>query len=81
MSLLEAELGPRSARGHLRVDGLGLDGGLDAAGDLHFLVIVVEAVRDDSLGAIFVGDHLLRGERGGVIKFLVVGPVGAAVKF
>jgi hypothetical protein len=81
VSLLETELGPRPALGHLRVDVFANDGGLDAAGNLHFLVVIVEAVGDDGLGAIFVGDHLLRGKRGGVIEFLVVGPVGTAVNF
>lgn len=79
MALLEAELGPRSALSNLRVHIFADDAGLDAAGDLHLLVIVVEAVGDHGLGAIFVGNHLLRGESGGVVKFLVVGPVGAAV--
>jgi len=81
VALLETELGPRPALGHLRVDVFADDGGLDAAGNLHFLVVIVEAVGDDGLGAIFVGDHLLRGERGGVIEFLVIGPVGTAVNF
>jgi hypothetical protein len=81
VTLLETELGPRAALGDLRVDVFANDGGLDASGNLHFLVVIVEAVGDDGLGAIFVGDHLLRGERGGVIEFLVVGPIGTAVNF
>lgn len=81
VALLEAKLGPRSALGHLRVDMFALDGGFDAARDLHFLVVVIETVGDHGLGAVLVLDHLLRGERGGVIELLVVGPVGIAVKF
>lgn len=81
VALLETELGPRAALGDLRVDVFADHGGLDAAGNLHFLVVIVEAVGDDGLGAIFVGDHLLRGERGGVVEFLVIGPVGTAVNF
>ena len=81
VALLETELGPRPALGDLRVDMFTDDVGLDAAGDLHFLVVIVEAVGDDGLGAVFVRGHLLRGERGGVVEFLVVGPVGTAVDF
>lgn len=81
VALLETELGPRAALGDLRVDVFADHRGLDAAGNLHFLVVIVEAVGDDGLGAIFVGDHLLRGERGGVVEFLVIGPVGTAVNF
>lgn len=81
VSLLETELGPRPALGDLGVDVFANGGGLDPAGDLHFLVVIVEAVGDNGLGAIFVGDHFLRGERGGVVKLLVVGPVGTAGNF
>lgn len=44
VALLVAELGPRSALSDLGVDILTNNGGLDAAGDLDLLVIVVEAV-------------------------------------
>lgn len=79
VALLEAKFGPGSPLGHLRVDMFTDNGGLDPAGDLHFLVIIVEPVGDDGLGAVFVRDHLLRGERGGVVEFLVVCPIGTAV--
>lgn len=79
VALLEAELGPRSPLGYLGVDMFADDGGLDAAGDLHFLVLIVQAVGNDGLGAVLVCDHLLRGERGRVVEFLVIGPVGTAV--
>lgn len=81
VALLEAELCPRSSLGHPGVDMFADNGGLDAAGDFHFLVLIVEAVGDDGFGAVFVRDHLLRGERGGVVEFLIVCPVGAALKF
>lgn len=80
VALLESELLPFAAFGDLRVDIFTDDGSLDSASNLHFLIIVVKAVGDDGLGAILVRDHLLRGERGGVIEFLVVSPVGAASK-
>ena len=80
VALLESELFPFAAFGDLGVDVFADNGGLNSAGDLHFLVVIVEAVGDDGLGAILVRDHLLRGERGGVIEFFVVGPVGAAGK-
>lgn len=79
VALFVAKLGPGSAFSDLGVHIFADNGGLDASGDLNLLVIVVEAVRDDGLGAIFVGNDLLRGESGGVVKFLVVGPVGTAV--
>lgn len=44
VALLVAELGPLAALSNLGVDILTNDSGLDAAGDLHLLVIVVEAV-------------------------------------
>lgn len=80
VALLESELFPFAAFGDLGVDVFADDGGLNSAGDLHFLAVIVEAVGDDSLGAVLVRDHLLRGERGGVIEFFVVGPVGTAGK-
>lgn len=80
VALLKAEFGPRPALSNLRVHIFADDGGLDAAGDLNLLVVVIETVGDHSLGSIFVGNHLLRGESGGVVKFLVVGPVCTAVK-
>lgn len=51
--------------------------GLDAAGGLHFLVLVVEVIRNHRLGAVFVRYDFLRGQSGRVIELLVVGPVGA----
>lgn len=78
VALLETELLPFAAFGDLGVDVFADDGGFNSTGDLHFLVVIVETVGDDGLGAVLVRDHLLRGERGGVIEFFVVGPVGAA---
>jgi hypothetical protein len=80
VALLESELFPFAAFGDLGVDVFADNGGLDSASDLHFLVVIIEAVGDDGLGAVLVRDHLLRGESGGVIEFLIVGPVGAAGK-
>lgn len=54
------------------------DRDLDAAGELDFFAVLVEPVGDDRLGAVFVGDHFLRGESGGVVELLIVGPGGAA---
>lgn len=78
VALFQPELAPASTLRHLGVHMLSDHGGFDAAGDLHFLAVVVEAVGDDRLGSVLVRSHLLRGERGGVIELLVVGPVGAA---
>lgn len=80
VALLETELGPGPPLRNLGVDMFANDGGLDPAGDLHLLALIVEAVRHNGLGAIFVRCDLLRGERGGVIELLVVGPVGAAAE-
>jgi len=55
------------------------DGRADLPCGLDFLTGVGEAVRDYCLGAIGIRDDLLRRKDGGVIKFFVVGPVGAAV--
>jgi hypothetical protein len=63
VALLEAELGPRPALGDLWVDVLSDDGGLDPASDLHFLVVIVETVGDDRLGAVFVLGNLGCGQR------------------
>jgi hypothetical protein len=79
VALLEPELGPRPPLRDLRVDVLPHHGRLDPAGDLDLLALVVEAVRNNGLCAIFVRRDLLRGERGGVIELLIVGPVGGAV--
>lgn len=54
------------------------NGCADLAGGLDLFVGVVEAVGDDRLGAVRVGDDLLRRERGGVVELFVVGPVLAA---
>lgn len=78
VALLKAELLPFAAFGDLGVDVFADNGSLNSAGNLHFLVVIVETVGDDGLGAVLVRDHLLRGERGGVIEFFVVSPVGAA---
>lgn len=80
VALLQAELVPGASLGDPGVHMLADDGGFDAAGHLDLLVVIVEAVRDHGLGSIFVRRHLLRGESGGVIELLVVGPVGAAGK-
>lgn len=80
VALLEPELGPRPPLCDLRVDVFSHHGRLDPAGDFDFLALVVEAVRHDGLCAIFVRYDLLRGERGGVIELLVVGPVGGAAE-
>jgi hypothetical protein len=78
MTLLEPEFGPSFALRHSRVHSLFHDGRLDLARGLDFLAVVVEAVRDDRLGAVFVGEDLLGRKRRGVVEFFVVGPVFAA---
>ena len=80
MALLKTEFLPFAAFGDLRVDMFADNSGLNSAGDLHFLVVIIVAVGNDGLGAVLVRDHFLRREHGGVIEIFVVGPVGAAVK-
>lgn len=55
------------------------NGSTNLASGLDLFVGIVKAVGYDSLGAVGVGDDLLLGEDGGVIEFLVVGPVGPSV--
>lgn len=78
MALLETEFRPCPPLCDLRVYVLLDDSGSDPTGDLDLLAFIVEAVGNDGLCAIFVDGDLLRGEGGGVIELLVVGPVGAA---
>lgn len=80
VALLETELVPFAAFGDLGVDVFADNSGLNSAGDLHFLVVIVVAVGNHGLGAVLVRDHFLRREHGGVIEILVVSPVGAAEK-
>lgn len=77
--LFEAELGPRAALGDTGVDGLADDGRADAPCRTDLFAGVVEGVRHDGFGAVFVRRDGLRGEGGGVVEFFVVGPVRAAV--
>lgn len=78
VALLQTEFVPGASLSDPGVHMFADNAGFDAAGHLDLLVVVVEAVRDHGLGSIFVRRHLLRGESGGVIELLVVGPVGAA---
>lgn len=80
MALLQPKLGPSTASGDGGVDGLADHGGAHAADGLDTLAVVVEAVRGDSFGAVFVGGDGLREEGRRVVEFFVVSPVGAAVK-
>lgn len=63
VALLEAELGPGPALCHLWVDVLSDNGSLNPASDLHFLVVIVETIGDDRLGAVFVFGDLGCGQR------------------
>ena len=63
--LLEPEFGPGPPLCDAGVDGFFDDGGADAARGLYAFAVVVEAVGCYCFGAIFVGGHLLRGQRGG----------------
>lgn len=80
VALLETELVPFAAFGDLGVDVFADNSGLNSAGDLHFLVVIIVAVGNDGFGAVLVRDHFLRREHGGVIEIFVVSPVGAAEK-
>ena len=52
----------------------------DSASSLHLLSVIVESVRDNSLGAIFVGCGGGGGELvDGIVEVFVVGPVLAAL--
>lgn len=79
MAFLGAEFGPFFALGDARVHVLFDNGGADLARGLDLFVGVVEAVGYDGLGAVGVGDDLLLWEDGGIVEFLVVGPVGSSV--
>lgn len=79
MALFEAEFAPCPSLGDLWVYVFLDDGCADSACHFDLFAVIVETVRYDRLGAILVGCDLLCGERGGVVKLLVVGPVGAAV--
>lgn len=75
-----AKLGPRLSVSDAGVDLFGVCGVADSAGRLHFLAVVVEAVCDDGLGSILVGDGLGGRELGvGLLDIVVVGPVLAVV--
>jgi hypothetical protein len=80
MALLEPELGPLSSFRDSGIDVLLDNGCADPTGRFHFLAIVVEVIGYDSLCAVFVGEDLLRGKGGRVIKLLVIGPVGSTAK-
>lgn len=72
----QAKFGPLLALGDARVDDLTVCDQADAAGGLDCLALLVEAVRDGSLGAVAVLDGLVGGERGGLfLDVVVVGPV------
>lgn len=60
MTLLEPELGPRFSFRHPWIDVLFNDRGSNPSRRLDFLAIVVEAIRDDGFGAVFIADDLLR---------------------
>lgn len=78
VALLQTEFGPRPSLRDLWVDMFSHNCRLDSAGDLYFLAFVIETVGDDGFRSVFVRYDLLRGECGGFIELLVVGPVGAA---
>lgn len=81
VALLVPELRPSPPLRDPRVHLLPHHVRLDPPRHLHLLPVVVEPVRHHRLRAVFVRRHLLRGERGGVVELLVVGPVGAAGGF
>lgn len=80
VALFQTEFAPSSSLGDLRVYVLLDNGCADTSGDFDFFAVVVEVIRYDRLGAILVGCDLLRGQSRGVVKLLVVSPVGAAAK-
>lgn len=77
VAFLQAEFRPRATFGNTGVDGFASNGGADTAGGFHSLAVVVEAVRDDGLGAVFVCGDLLWRKTGGIVEFFIVGPVAA----
>ena len=77
----QSELCPCLALCDAGADDLLVHSRANAAGGLHFLSIVVEAVCDNRLGSVLVGGDLLWWEFvAGIVKLLIVGPVLAAVK-
>ena len=79
MSFLLAKLRPCLTGSYGGVDLLLDHGCADPTGSFDALSVIIDAVRGDGLGAVFVGGDGLRGKGGGVIELFVVCPVGAAV--
>jgi hypothetical protein len=52
---------------------------LNFSGSLDFVTGIVYSIGDYGFGAITVGDDLLWGKSGGVVKLFVVGPVRASI--
>lgn len=84
-ALLQSELRPGPALRHHRVHSFLVHSGAGLARHLHFAALVVEAVQDRRLRAIFVHSRHGRRQRRWVVGLFrvrdVVGPVGAAVDF
>ncbi len=80
VSFFHAEFCPAFTFGDARIYFLCFDGGADTACGLYSLAFVVEAVGHDIFGAIFVRGDSLGGQGRGVVEFIVVGPVGAAMR-
>ncbi len=78
MTFLKPEFGPRFALCDARVDVFFDDCGTYSARGLETLAVVIEAVGNHCFGAVFIGSYGLWGKGGGVVKFLVIGPVRAA---
>jgi hypothetical protein len=77
----QAELGPRLALGHARVDHLAVRHQANAPRRLHLLAVLIVAVRDARLGAVLVLDRLGGRQlgRGGLVELVVVGPVSVVL--
>lgn len=79
MTLLVAEFCPGAALSYTRIDCLFDNGCADTASCFNLFPIVVEAIRYDSFGAVFIGCDLLGGKGGCVLEFFIIGPVRATM--
>lgn len=78
MSFFSTKLCPFFSLRYAGIDVLLDDCCADLASRLDLLASFAEAICYNCFGAIWVGDDLLGGKGGWVVKLLIVGPVGSS---